>query len=73
MIICEKQRFLKIAIYKMNDTVPKFSRYYTTAIPPAKWLAGKSIFRWIDDINKIVAEKLVPILDENGMLIQKKN
>ena len=28
--------------------------------------------RRIDDINKIVAEKLVPVLDENGMLIQKR-
>lgn len=67
-----KAEVFKNAIYKMNDTVPKFLGTIQQRYRPRNGSPVKAFSEWIDDINKIVAEKLVPILDENGMLIQKR-
>lgn len=67
-----KAEVFKNAIYKMNDTVPKFLGTIQQRYRPRNGSPVKAFSEWIDDINKIVEEKLVPILDENGMLIQKR-
>ena len=67
-----KAEVFKNAIYKMNDTVPKFLGTIQQRYRPRNGSPVKAFSEWIDDINKIVAEKLVPVLDDNGMLIQKR-
>lgn len=61
----------KNAKYKMNSSNPKFIGTIQQRYTLKHGSPSKSISKWIDDINTLVSDKLVPILCENNMMIEK--
>ena len=63
----------KNATYKMNVTSPKFIGTIQQRYRPRNGSPAKAFSEWIDDINKLVVEKLVPVLQNNDMIISCDN
>lgn len=63
----------KNATYKMNDNSPKFIGTIQQRYRPRNGSPARAFSEWIDDINLIVKDKLIPILRENDMMLSQEN
>lgn len=61
------------ATYKMNESTPKFIGTIQQRYRPRSGSPAKAFSEWIDDINNLVEKKLVPVLQKNDMIIQRKD
>lgn len=59
----------KGADYKMNDGKPQFIGTIQQRYRPRNGSPSKAFSEWIDDINLLVKEKLVPILEKSKMIV----
>lgn len=61
------------ATYKMSGSTPKFIGTIQQRYRPRNGSPAKAFSEWIDDINNLVENKLVPILQKNNMIISREN
>jgi len=61
------------ADYKMNNGKPKFIGTIQQRYRPRNGSPSKAFSEWIDDINYLVKDKLVPVLKKSGMIIPYKS
>lgn len=59
----------KNASYKMKKEPPRFIGTIQQRYRPRNGSPAKAFSEWIDDINALVLEKLVPVLQENDMIV----
>lgn len=59
----------KGATYKINEHAPKFIGTIQQRYRPRNNAPSKAFQEWIDDIDELVAKSLVPILEEEGMIV----
>lgn len=59
----------KNASYKLNDHTPKFIGTIQQRYRPRNGAPSKAFKEWIDDIDELVQNGLVPILEEQNMII----
>lgn len=59
----------KNATYKMKESSPKFIGTIQQRYRPRNGSPVKAFSEWITDINHLVSQKLVPILQENNMIV----
>lgn len=57
------------ADYKMNSGKPQFIGTIQQRYRPRNGSPSKAFSEWIDDINSLVSNKLVPVLKKCGMII----
>lgn len=60
----------KNAAYKMKDTPPKFIGTIQQRYRPRNGSPAKAFSEWIDDINELVINKLVPVLEQCNMIVK---
>lgn len=60
----------KSASYKMSDSVPKFIGTIQQRYRPRNGSPAKAFSEWIEDINNLVSRTLVPVLEDNEMIIR---
>lgn len=63
----------KNATYKISDFAPKFIGTIQQRYRPRNGSPAKAFSEWIDDINSLVSNKLVPVLTDNGMIVQRED
>ena len=61
----------KKAIYKMKTTPPTFIGTIQQRYRPRNGLPAKAFAEWIDNINRLVCESLVPSLKACGMCVRR--
>ena len=61
------------ADYKIKETPPIFLGTIQQRFRPRNGAPAKSFARWIESINTIVAQNLIPVLSDNGMLISDQD
>lgn len=61
------------AEYKFKSTPPKFIGTIQQRYRPRNGSPAKAFSEWIEEINRIVVDKLVPVLDANNMTIATLN
>lgn len=61
----------KNAEYKMSLSNPKFIGTIQQRYRPRNGSPARAFSKWIDDINTLVSDKLVPVLYENNMMIKR--
>lgn len=59
----------KNATYKLSESSPKFIGTIQQRYRPRNGSPAKAFSEWINDINSLVAEKLVPELEKNDMIV----
>jgi len=59
----------KNASYKISDSAPRFIGTIQQRYRPRNGSPAKAFSEWIDDINRLVSNKLVPVLKDNDMVI----
>lgn len=59
----------KNATYKLNSANPKFIGTIQQRYRPRNGSPAKAFSEWINDINTLVEEKLVPELEKNNMIV----
>lgn len=57
------------AIYKINDHAPKFIGTIQQRYRPRNGAPSKAFREWIDDIDLLVKERLVPVLEKQKMVV----
>ena len=62
----------KKAIYKMKTTPPTFIGTIQQRYRPRNGLPAKAFAEWIDNINRLVCESLVPSLKACGMCVAEE-
>ena len=60
----------KKATYKLKDSPPQFIGTIQQRYRPRSGSPAKAFSEWIDDINNLVIEKLIPVLKENDMVLE---
>lgn len=58
------------AIYKINDHAPKFIGTIQQRYRPRNGAPSKAFKEWIDDIDMLVKNQLVPILENQKMIVE---
>lgn len=66
----KKHSSFKDATYKLKTTPPKFIGTIQQRYRPRNGSPAKAFSEWIDDINNLVIEKLVPVLRESDMIAE---
>ncbi len=57
------------ASYKITDSAPRFIGTVQQRYRPRNGSPARAFSEWIDDINNLVKDRLVPVLKENNMVI----
>ena len=68
----KKIKALREAIYPFPDKTPKFLGMIVQKFRPKKEIPAAAFQNWIDQIEKGVGEKLIPVLRERDMLLPEK-
>ncbi len=63
----------KNATYEINKSTPKFIGTIQQRYRPRNGSPARAFSEWIDDINDLVVNDLIPVLEKNNMLVQRED